>query len=523
MTTDPETANAIHLSQLPVEILHQIFDQVTQYAVSTSRHGHGLKSYTHQHHLTLTSVCRSWRHIAISHAPLWTTIQLPHSNHTWISNLVLRSKGHPLSVSLVLFSSRALPQRQADSLALILPHFSRIREFDLSFYTLFEKEHAQVLRFLSQPAPALCCLRVHQQQPRPSAEPPTLFNNYAPALCHLQLVGSSLPQDSLLPFHPPQQLTSLRLIYAFIELSLAEFLSALCTLPNLTQLHIKGSIPEDWCSSNSSTLRPTVLSTLTHLVLIDNIRGCGAFLDSVLFNPEANIEISAEYEDIDGITTIIPFCKRLAGADNNRPVSCIRDLSITDYPEIECRATFTLDGRHEPGRFTLSLVLDDHPKKYIGYQFAPFAYYLVAKFLASPTIRSTTLSLVKIAESKWREIFRQMENLEALSIVLPQIRPRTCELKELISALDVPPDSLADSVALPCLKSLALPEYPLPAEFDALCDCLGRRKEKGYSLESLLFKEGDPDDSEGVDDGYYAMRYEELGLEWSCPTRVTSV
>ncbi|KAF8656957.1 hypothetical protein AX16_002312 [Volvariella volvacea WC 439] len=512
-----------HISRFPVEIFEQIFDAVIQFAIVTPRYGRGLKSYTYEYHLTLTGICGQWRQIAIAHAPLWTVIQLPHSNRTWISQLILRSKEHPLSVSWIpsLSTWRPLSQEQEDTLALVLPHMQRTVELDFFFYMWAGNKHSQALQLLSQSAPVL---RRFYIQHLPS-ELPSLFENAAPVLHDLYIGSCTLPQGSLFPLSPPQQLTSLRLTATSIRLSPSEFIDAIRALPNLTQLIVERSIPWSWYYSGpGATPRSycptfTSLDTLTHLSIMDpNIEACAAFLDLIPINPEANIEISAGYAGIDQVDKIIPFCKRLGKTAVGEPVACVRDLSILDFRvmKTECGMVSTLDERYRPGGFKLKLEIDhvaQQDDRLYGGRLNESVFCLIANSLTSPTIRSSTLRLGELGESEWREIFAGMKNLEALTIVIPQ--DREYDLKELASALDIPHGSSDNSISLPQLKSFVISEHVPSEQFNALCDSLKRRKEIGYSLESLSFSNDYR--HRRFEHRHYATRYEELGLEYPYP------
>ncbi|KAF8655597.1 hypothetical protein AX16_003018 [Volvariella volvacea WC 439] len=362
-------------------------------------------------------------------------------------------------------------QKEKETLVLILPHTHRISELDFSFSACREGKHPQVLQLLSQPAPSLRCLRVS----RCNYDPPesrTFFNTAVPALRHLELARFSLPQDTLIPFHPSQQLTHLRLVFVSISLPPTQFVDALCALPNLTHLSIEYSIRGEWDLDNLDTNpTPAILSTVTHLSLIDyGISSCGEFLSLVSLDPEADIEISGGFFKEDDLDL----------------VSYIRDLSVPSLSEIEYRMASVSDGNHKPGGLKLELGVENYINDF------DLCYRDV--FLC-----------IDIAERDWREIFGRMENLEKLVVVWQDLDLGLECLENLIHALDVPS---TDSITLPHLKSLAFPEC-LPLEgFDPLCDCLKRRKEKGYALESLLFWDG-------IEDGYYA-RYGELGLQFEC-------
>ncbi|KAG2002520.1 hypothetical protein CC2G_004704 [Coprinopsis cinerea AmutBmut pab1-1] len=68
--------------RLPVDVMHSIFERCTprprHYAIMSSSHAP----------LLLTRVCRSWREIALNHAPLWSSLHIPIPSHPDVQHYV---------------------------------------------------------------------------------------------------------------------------------------------------------------------------------------------------------------------------------------------------------------------------------------------------------------------------------------------------------------------------------------------------------------------------------------------------
>ncbi|KAF8656960.1 hypothetical protein AX16_002315 [Volvariella volvacea WC 439] len=511
MIAAPKNANPLHISQFPVEIFHQVFEVVAEFAVSKANEALTLRRFRYQYNLTLTSVCSQWRSIAINHAPLWSMIQLPHSNHAWISEVILRSKEHPLFVSFVPSKHNRLSQKQETTLALVLSHLHRICDFNFSFdsyYLLLDSNRDKLLQMLSHPAPILRNLSIRCLEHTPQSPP--LFSSSTPALRHLCLEVCALPRGAPLPFNPPKQLISLRLEYTSADLNLAQFADILRALPNLGQLSIT-SLSLNCPSGEEPYTLPqgyprASLDSLKRLFVDQDIYACTGILASISFHPGTDIEIHAGYRDLNDIHLIAPFCRELGKGVNGECVEYVEDLSIVDFTKIECGMVSALDGRYRPGGFKLCLstglmIFQTHSQP------VERVYCLMANCLASPTVRSFTLCLEDLVESEWRGIFGRMENLETLSLVVPP--RRKYEVKGFISALDIPP-SARNATTLPHLKSLTFTKYFMIQDFDALCDCLKRRKDVGYSLSTLSFGNAIQFVQERR---HYATRYGELGIQ----------
>jgi hypothetical protein len=162
------------ISRLPPEVLSEVFLVIAEQLQAQERFKADFKW------ITITHVCRLWRHIALQHGRLWGKIDTARPDRTGV--FVDRSKGAPLAVRETFASSLAeLPVDFTDPSCRYRELHLRAKEGQLGpnvLHILNSPVHAPVLESL--------VLEVSDNFPEYTL-PPTVFDYKAPALTRLHL------------------------------------------------------------------------------------------------------------------------------------------------------------------------------------------------------------------------------------------------------------------------------------------------------------------------------------------------
>ena len=200
--------------------------------------------------IELTHVCRSWREIFISCAPLWTRLDCVDLDKT--SVYVQRSRDSPLEISLALTTHNYECSRGA--FLLTIPHIGRFKA--LTIRSGSSRHFLELVEYLRSPAPLLERLELVVYGQRPVVIEGVLFDGNLPSLgwLHLLRVSTNLPWRSL------SNLTTVNIRQVSDhEPSVTEFLDLFECAPLLREIKLVHSLP---ASSDAPAGR---LVFLTHL------------------------------------------------------------------------------------------------------------------------------------------------------------------------------------------------------------------------------------------------------------------
>ncbi|KAK7051569.1 hypothetical protein VNI00_004548 [Paramarasmius palmivorus] len=260
----------VPMSRLPVEIMTSIF----RFCVS-----HGRSEPRGTRWLAFTHVCRSWRSIALNHAPLWTCIDF--SNMALARMMLERSKNAALDVAI-----RRLPygSERQNALDVIQNQVHRVRHLHVS---MGHVEFLKVLiRVLTHAAPSLRSLKIVNYMNLDLQS--DFLAGEAPLLTDLRLHSTYLSWDS--PFL--QNLTRLELSGdSWSNLPTGkQFLDALRRMPMLEVLELRQILPRA-IEGNEVVSLPN-LRELSLEAETDDIEGCAAVLQHITFPVTTTIRVS---------------------------------------------------------------------------------------------------------------------------------------------------------------------------------------------------------------------------------------
>ena len=276
------------ISRLPTEILAEIFtdvarDHYDRYFPRTYVPGWVGISY----------VCRQWRNIALDCPALWS--YLFFASRRWIEALLARSKQAPLKISMVICSMgdwrlRPLMERVTD-------HAERIQE--LRFY-LRRGVHECLNPFLRPclRVPRLQVLEIQTSLPCSIAVGKTLFNGETPSLRELNLTNASMSNWHSFRSSDLRSLRAKNLFHC--RPTMVEFLSTLCCLRNIVDLHLDNSLPSAdsfLASTDFDAFQGINLPHLSRLWIHAPLSTVVGFLSCVNMPPKTEMMLGCEKEN----------------------------------------------------------------------------------------------------------------------------------------------------------------------------------------------------------------------------------
>ncbi|KAF8656967.1 hypothetical protein AX16_002322 [Volvariella volvacea WC 439] len=488
------------ISVLPPGLLGRVFEYVAgtvDHSASSS-----MLSKFYQKHLALTSTCRQWRHTAISHGQLWSTIVFARCRLVWIGEVIRRSKDCALTVIINLSESDSIysPKELRAALTMILFQLYRVRTLEASLRRDTITTDI-TLPSLSQPAPLLRRLWISFLD---FENAPSLFGGLAPPLLELSIRKSSLSWDTQLPiFRSLSKLTRLSLVSITPPPTLHQLLDLIRSTPNLIYLDIWDTLPATLEAPRPST-NPVSLPSLTLLRVQASPSGLTNFFPYVLLNPETYYTIHSSLPDSE-FQWILPILCRFGREIKGQQVTHIQDLSIIEDPSVlklQGHVVTPSTGRYQEDGLFLRL------KHHLRKQIVPGLACGIAAALSLEHLRSMSVTPLQMSERQWRGVFGNLPELK--SIVF--LENHTLSLPvEFIKALHIHTDRRSRGVGVisfPRLVSLTF-IFGLDSRcFESLYSALEIRKELGYPLKKVRFEIG-----RDVDRGRVLDMYQRLGLE----------
>ncbi|TFK63092.1 hypothetical protein BDN72DRAFT_964137 [Pluteus cervinus] len=443
------------ISRLPPETMCAIFHQCTQ--------GNILPGCTSVN-LTISSVSRRWRDIALSLSPLWTTIKFAHPEG--IQTFSVRAKNLPLTISLDFDYS---PKHVA-VIPYLLDLLPRTRSLNIDAYG--EKDTDNGLRFperdeWANAAPFLETL-VLNGVPLPSP----LFSGIPTRIEYLDL---SYCQFTLNSFSFFEALTTLIISRPDTLVSASDVLQALRQAPNVEYI--------DLCAALSSpetfiTASPVQLPTLSRIFIVEQAQGPLPYFLDQLDLPKY-IKVDLDFESTSLLEDLVVL---------RRIVECFR-LSSEGFTGF--RIVIFSDS------FTLQLNKDGQTKVDICFNASfPGEDYIVDLLepLQETISNIESLDLAGYGDFlSLTDIFEKFSGFSSLTFLTVDSNfatPFFTYIAQQVQLMDREDGLDADEVAFPRLCELtfrgAFPTFPGDL-FPLLNHWLRRRMELGYGLSILAF------------------------------------
>ena len=288
---------------LPPEIFSEIFMQAAgihseDYAVDQTLPA--IRDLVRASH-----VCKQWRAIALGCPALWACIDLNRPSE-WVAELLARSKGAPLYVSMNCRKRSACtsPTRKRwmkDSLGMALACLGRIRELKLIVTPKFS-EAQEVLKLLDGPAPLLESLTIDDMFSRSRVEEHTsgLLNRAESRglrRLHLRHCDTVSWEGIALG-----NLTHLNVENHTRYMGLPDFLGALSRMPRLEELLVAGALTLASHDNDKSVLlspTPVALPQLRSLqVLRGYVTASACLLDNLATPTLSHLSIALQLESV---------------------------------------------------------------------------------------------------------------------------------------------------------------------------------------------------------------------------------
>lgn len=225
----------IQINQLPPEILYRIFRFVSNDAIRYDWH----PPHRFLRAVAFSHVCKHWRGVALSHKRLWTTVRLTGVLQRWTDELLKRSRGASITVTIDPYMSvDAYPSANTK----LLDNLWRIRHLTLTHRV---EVLSMILFELRRPAPILESLSLTSLSDRFAATRlPLAFttgDGSPPRLRRLYVAGSMVDLSS--PFFSRLTSLELRKIPESSRPSMRTLLRALKGMPGLERLVLYQALP----------------------------------------------------------------------------------------------------------------------------------------------------------------------------------------------------------------------------------------------------------------------------------------
>ncbi|KAI6108147.1 hypothetical protein F5141DRAFT_1120993 [Pisolithus sp. B1] len=278
-----------HVSRLPPELLSAIF---LEYALDWHFENIMICADQVPDWVSVSHVCRTWRHVAVNCPALWTRFFL--ASCRWVDVLLARSKTSPLSIYVDLSHVHSSEPRMA--LAKALGHMDRIQHL---WVCCSRADSAEYLYQLTSAAPILrsfrlCLTPIGYPDQQTSIDGDT-FAGSAPSLRELSIERCRVDWSSPIL----SGLTSLNLsrISTMSLLSMDIVIRTISRLPDLRQLR-----PLDLRDVDK-----VLLPKLESVTLIDSIFSIAALLAHLEFPRSAFVHLNCIYFASSNITILQPF------------------------------------------------------------------------------------------------------------------------------------------------------------------------------------------------------------------------
>ncbi|RDB27494.1 hypothetical protein Hypma_003849 [Hypsizygus marmoreus] len=251
---------------------------------------------------SLSQVCRSWRHTALTCPFLWNdNIDFNGANEDWIRILLQRSM--PLLVSASIVARPGLLREESSpppGWKVLFQNLDRIGQLRIVIDDSSEACLAFLLEQLNQAAPFLESLDIHVSSSAKGARfklPASLFKGVPNKLGHVQLVNCQF--ESELARTTWRQLVSLTVFQAQ-QTPASQWLETLSALPLLQVLDIRpipalySDIPTA-TSTSQGHLRPVRLDHLSRISLhLQDMHDCVDLLHNLRFPLSCNVSIQCD-------------------------------------------------------------------------------------------------------------------------------------------------------------------------------------------------------------------------------------
>ena len=296
------------ISKLPVEILSEIFLLHQQNVMDSERHAR-VQSLDW---IGISHVCRQWRETALNFSDLW--IHIPCHHPKWAEEMVARSKQACLTVKITQYDPFDYPSRTQFLKKFLQQHLSRIRILEIrnTWNRVVEKIFEAI-----QPSsvPCLSTLNVLTHWDGPGTTSALRVEILDSRLLNAtSLKRVSISADVEWCSRLFNCLTHLRLgpgnenILLRTQTSQPEFLDALCRMPTLQLLDLKGLVLPT--GVDKSSLEPVHLPDLQDLSIVDTASPIVFFLRHVNFPSTTCTSIGCVLEDED-ISPVLASLKQL--------------------------------------------------------------------------------------------------------------------------------------------------------------------------------------------------------------------
>jgi hypothetical protein len=481
-------------SRLPNEVLEKIFLE------------HATNVYwdweedTKLRWFRVAQVCRRWREVAVSSAPLWSTITLSHPE--FMKLMVARSKRMPLDFTLntedLKYIRRESKHRERlHSVAELLSQPARFRS--LAFRIQKGGRYValrELLRDASGAAPHLLELRLASNS-RVDSIPPNFLTGGAPALRLLELERVAVRWKQI-PL--PTTLTHLTLRKGKTLPTAAEFYTSFSTLNALQKLDIVNWLPVEPFQSS-----PIEISSLKSIEVEDNIAELTQFFCAI--RVPSIIRTNVKIGDRDH-----------QGPDVDRCIQAVRravDDAIKEYPEVLKIDIRNFDDEedtglhpsfqiwHRPGPQssqetdiflripTVHLEFKHHPASLHG------IFASIVKGFDLTTAKGLDIALCRdVPSDLLLEVFAPLPKLERLTISYTPVYALFARMATDPALQPAQGDDMSDlKPYFPSLSSITLSSVDLEEDgtvekevvLRAIADALKGRPE-GYSIEELRFE-----------------------------------
>ncbi|TFK72653.1 hypothetical protein BDN72DRAFT_835966 [Pluteus cervinus] len=319
---DKSSTNHPHIFYIPEELTVKIFQKAIPHS---SRRAKAL--------LTITSICRQWRYIALNTPSLWTEIR--SSNLEFIRASVDRCRGMPISFSVDIDDRGC-----AEPMPTILHSLPQIQKLDIQGECFDEDDMTAGIEAWMTPAPILKALDVYNCQFSDN-----IFAGVAPSLKSLYLRGCMLDLDDLPPLPALKKLFISR--PEVFPISIQSLLDKLCWSPLLTSLTL------DWALSHEEPQSDIRLSLPMLRYLFIGSEDCEdalLLLDHLAIPATARVKLSLTERDEPDYLRVIDALNGCRTSD--MPIRSVRVI-VSPTKHIYHIKERDEDGRH--ASITLSL------------------------------------------------------------------------------------------------------------------------------------------------------------------------
>lgn len=293
--------------------------------------------------LTLTSVCRLWRHAALDCAGIWSYIHT--MSPRWTEEFLIRSRMIPLKIRIKGSTRTADVVRK--SLEKVMNHVERIQVLNLDIPDIPGFSLGRLLH-----APRLQTLKIWVNPPAVTSV--VFFGATIPALRILRLKGCSVPWYNF----GSNGLTTLSLegLPIHFQPDVEEFLEIISCMQNLTQLDLDHSLPGSQTFIHSAafnTFQKVQLPKLSRLDIEATLPTVIAFLSCVNVPLGAEVRLKCCSRDFpfhdgdDSDDTLLPslLAQRFTvSEDRTLPSPTIRSL-VVEFTGLGPRLTFSTSER----------------------------------------------------------------------------------------------------------------------------------------------------------------------------------